>query len=113
MKSVRRALVPTGIPEQVFLVIVLGIVPGSRCFYCCDNLLVLGSEMLLLHLLRHTTSNLLLLWCIEENGGAIFYMKHTSAMDAEGGVVERTGAAICALGVEGCGVMCAIKILCE
>jgi len=92
---VRRALVPTGILEQEFLVIVLGIVPGPCRLYCVDNFLVFGSEMLPLHLLRHTTGNSLLLWCMEENGGAIL------------------GAAIRALGIEGGWVMRAIEILDE
>jgi len=40
------------------------------------------------------------------------YMKHASAMDTEGRLWN-TGAAIRALEVEGCGVMCATDILCE
>lgn len=114
MTFVRGALVPTGILEQVFLVIVLSIVPGSCCPYCRDNLLTFGSEMLPLHLLRHTTGNLLLLWGMEENGGAVFYIYEAYINDGHRkGVVERTGAAIRALGIEGCRVMCAIEILCE
>lgn len=87
VKSVRGALVPGGILEQVFLVIILCIVPGPRCFYCCDNLLVFGSKMLLLHLLRHTTGNRLLLWCIEENGRAVFCVDEVHIKNKHGGGV--------------------------
>lgn len=87
MKSVRGALVPSGVLEQVFLVIILGIVPGPRCLYRRDNLLVFGSKMLLLHLLRHTTGNRLLLWCMEENGRTVFYVDEVHIKNKYGGGV--------------------------
>ena len=74
MKFVRGAVIPSRILEQVFLVVILGVVPGPRCLYRCDNLLVFGGKMFLLHLLRYTTGNHLLLWCMEENGRTVFYV---------------------------------------
>ena len=72
VKSVRRALVPSRVAEQILLVIVLGIVPGPRRLYSRDDLLLLGRKMLLLHLLRYTMSNRLLFGSMEENSGAVF-----------------------------------------
>jgi len=70
--------------------------------------------MLLLHLLRHTTGNRLLLWSMEENGGTVFYIDEVYINNGRGlRPLPRTSAMICALGVEGCGVMCAIEILYE
>ena len=113
VKSVRRALVPTRVLEQILLVIVLGIIPGPRCLYSRGNFLFFGSKMLLLHFLRHSTGNHLLLWGMEEYSGAVLcMMSHTSALVTWMGV-KRTGAAICALRVERCRVMCSIEILCK
>jgi hypothetical protein len=55
-------------------VVVLGIVPESRCIYRRDYFLALGGKMLLLHLLRYTSSDRLLLWCVEENRRTVFYV---------------------------------------
>lgn len=71
MKSVRRALVPTRVLEQVLLVVVLGIIPGPRCLYGRGDFLFFGGKMLLLHFLRHTAGNRLLLWGMEEYSGAV------------------------------------------
>ena len=71
VKFVRRALVPIRVLEQIFLVVVLCIIPGPRCFCGRDNLLPFGSKMFLLHLLHHTTSNLLLLWRVKEDSGTV------------------------------------------
>jgi len=93
VKFVRRALVPSGVLEQILLVIVLRVIPGPRFFYGRDNLLPFGSKMFLLHLLRYTTGNRLLLWRVEEDRRTVL------------------GAVICALGVERRWVMGAIEIL--
>lgn len=72
VQFVRWALVASWILEQILLVIALSIIPGSSCLYRSDDLLFFRSEMFLLHFLRHTTGNRLLLWGIEEYSGTIF-----------------------------------------
>lgn len=71
MESVRSTLVPVGVLEQILLVVVLSIVPESRLLYDCNNLLPFWSKVFLLHLLCYTASNRLLLWGVEEYGGAV------------------------------------------
>jgi hypothetical protein len=72
VQFVGGALVATWILEQILLVIVLGIIPESCCLCGSDDLLFFRSEMFLLHFLRHTTGNRLLLWGMEEYSGTIF-----------------------------------------
>jgi hypothetical protein len=72
MQFVCGALVAAWILEQILLVIVLSIIPGSRCLYNSDDLLFFGSKVFLLHFLRDTTSNRLLFWGMEEYSGTIF-----------------------------------------
>jgi hypothetical protein len=72
VQFVRGALVAAWILEQILLVIVLSIIPGSCCLYNSDDLLFFRSEMFLLHFLRHTMDNRLLLWGMEEYSGTIF-----------------------------------------
>ena len=99
VQFVRGALVATWILEQKLLVIVLSIIPGSCCLYGGNDLLFFGSKMFLLHFLRHTTDNRLLLWGMEEYGGAIFCMGRNESTLVTRQSMERTGAAIRALGV--------------
>jgi hypothetical protein len=71
MESVRGALVPIRVLEEILLVVTLSIVPRPRFLYSCDNLLPFGSKVLLLHLLCYATGNRLLLRGVEEYGGAV------------------------------------------
>lgn len=72
MRSVRRALVPTWILEQVLLVIILRIVPLLCLLDAGNDLLAHRVKVLLLDLLRHTFCDTFLFRSIEEDSGAIF-----------------------------------------
>lgn len=72
MLYMRWTLITIWIVEQIFLMVLLRIIPWTGWENFCDNFLALGVKVKTLNVLCYTFSNLFLLGCGEENGRAVF-----------------------------------------
>lgn len=73
MFPVSRALVTVRVLKEIFLVVVLCVVPPSRWLDRGDDLLAFWVEVLLLNLSGNLFGYTLLFWSVVENGRAVFY----------------------------------------